>query len=223
MAETRGQRQAGDGVAVRRRATIGIERFERAQARAGFLHGGFGRGIEPAQHARVGDAPQGAVERQRRQIGFQNLGRIEARQASGRRLLPQAIRDAGLLARGAAGTLRDGGLAGAFGHQPRHPRRAIITRAAREAGIDHDRNAVERQAGLGDRCRQHDLAPLLRVGRDRGALCGGIEAAVEAVEQNIGAEPLQPLGGALDLGDAGQEGEDPAGLLAQCQPDRGGD
>ncbi|MCY1174158.1 hypothetical protein D9M73_143470 [compost metagenome] len=63
----------------------------------------------------------------------------------------------------------------------------------------------------------------MRVGRDRGALCGGIEAAVEAVEQNIGAEPLQPLGGALDLGDAGQEGEDPAGLLAQCQPDRGGD
>ncbi len=214
MAEARGQRQAGDGVSVRGRAAIGIERFERAQARAGFLHGGFGRGIEPAQSTWVGDAPQGAVERQRRQIGLEDFGRIEARQASGRGFLPQAIGDAGLLARGAAGTLRDGGLAGTFGHQSRHPRRAIITRTAGEAGIDHDRNAVERQAGLGDRCRQHDLASLLRVGRDRGALCGGVEAAVEAVEQDVGAEPLQPLGGALDLGDTGQEGEDAAGLLA---------
>ena len=46
---------------------------------------------------------------------------------------------------------------------------------------------------------------------------------MEAVEDDIGGQPVEPLGGALDLGDAGQEGEDSAlRLVGQRCADRGG-
>src|SRR3546814_7198596 len=54
---------------------------------------GLGRGIDPVENARIGDAPERAIERQRRQIGFEDLRRIETRQAGGRGFLPQPIGD----------------------------------------------------------------------------------------------------------------------------------
>ena len=56
--------------------------------------------------------------------------------------------------------------------------------------------------------------------RDRGALRGGIEAAVQAVEVDVGRQRVEPLGGPLDLGDAGQEGEQAALALGQRAADR---
>ena len=66
---------------------------------------------------------------------------------------------------------------------------------------------------------------MLRPGSDAGdggALLGGIEAAVEAVEIDVGGQAVEPLGGPLDLGDAGQEGEQAAFALAERAPDGGG-
>ena len=44
---------------------------------------------------------------------------------------------------------------------------------------------------------------------------------MEAVEVDVGGQAVEPLGGALDLGDAGQEGEQAALRLAERAADRG--
>ncbi len=223
MPQPRRERQPRDRLAVRCRASIRIERVERRQPRPRLLHRSLGRRVEPAQLPRIRHAPQPAIERQRRQIGLEDLGRVETREPRSRGFLPQPVSGARPLAGGAARALRHRRLARALGDEPRHPSRTIVAWTPREPRIDHDRYAVERQAGLGDRRRQHDLAPPRSIGRDRGALRGGVEAAVQAMQDDAFAEPVEPLGGALDLGDAGEEGEDPAALLAQGEPHRSGD
>ena len=118
---------------MRRHPTIRVDRAERQQPPARLLHPRLGRRIEPAERARIGDAPARAIEHQRREIGLQDFGRIEARQAGGRGFLPQPVGDPRPLSRRAPRALRGGGLAHPLGHQPRHPGRAIIARAAGEA------------------------------------------------------------------------------------------
>lgn len=222
MGEPRRQREAGDGLAVRGRAGVGVDRFQCRQADARFGDGGVWRRVEPGELARVGDAPDGAIQRQRGQVRFEDFGRVEAGKAGGRGLFPQAIGDPRHLSRGAAGALGDGGLAGAFGDEAGHAGGAVVTRPAREARIDHHRNTVERQARLGDRRRQHDLAAAVRVGCDGGALCPGFHAAMQAVQHHMLAKRVEPFRSALDLGHAGQEGEHAPCLLAQRGADRGG-
>lgn len=201
------------------RAAIGVDRFQRPQPRPRFGDGRLGGRVEPGELARIGNAPQRAIEHQRRQVRFQNLGRIEAREPCRRRLFPQPIGGPRPLPRRAPCPLGHRRLARPLGDQPRHPRRAIVARPPRESRIDHHPDAVEGQRGLGDRGRQHDLAPSLGIGRDRGALGGGLQAAVQPVEHRA-AHVAQPLGGPLDLRDAGQEGEDAPLLLAQRLPHR---
>jgi hypothetical protein len=201
------------------RAAVAIDRLQRPQPRPRFDDRGLGRRIEPGELARIGHAPQRAIEHQRRQVRFQDLRRIEARQPCRRRLFPQAIRAPRPLSRRAPCPLRHRRLAGALGDQPRHPRRPIIARPPGQPRIDHHPDAVERQRGFRDRGRQHDLAPPLRIGRDRGALGGRLQAAMQPV-QHRATDVAQPLGGPLDLGHAGQEGEDTPRLLAQRLPHR---
>ncbi len=222
MGEARGEGQAGDGLAVRRGPGVGVDRFQCRQTAARLRDGGIGRRVEPGELARIGDAPDRAIQRQRREVGLEDLGRVEAGEAGGRGFFPQAVGHARHLARGAAGALGDGSLARALGDEAGHARRAIIARSPRQTGIDHHRDAVERQAGLGDRGGEHDLAPAVRVGRDGGALRLGLHAAVQAVQHHMLAERVEPFGGALDLGHAGEESEHAAGLLAQRGADRGG-
>src|SRR6185436_9910980 len=50
---------------------------------------GGGGGIEPAQGARIGDAPDRAIEQQSGKVRLEDFGRVEAGQAPGRRFLPQ--------------------------------------------------------------------------------------------------------------------------------------
>ena len=63
------------------------------------------RRIEPAERRRVGRAPAGQFERQRRQVGVDDLGRRLRRQRRVRGLRPQAITDARRGAAGAAAAL----------------------------------------------------------------------------------------------------------------------
>ena len=220
-AEARRQRQArrsrGRARSGGRPASSASSAVSRVRASATAASGG---GSSQRERARIGDAPERAVEHQRRQVGLEDLGRVEARQAGGRRFLPQAIGDARPLPRGAAGALGDRGLARALGDEPRHPRRAIVARAAGEARIDHDADAVERQAGLGDRGREHELARARpararsrRAGRrDRG--CRGAGGArrragrpSRSAVRSISATP-------------GRKASTPPSLLAQRRADR---
>ncbi len=146
-------------------------------------------------------------QHQRGEVGGEHLGRVERLAARVRGLLPQAVGDARPLPRRAAGALRGGGLAGAGGDQVGDAGGDVELGAAREAGVDHHRDAVERDRGLGDRGREHDPAAALGIAADRGALRGGLDLAVERQDRHLGQALGQPLAGALDLADAGEEGE----------------
>ena len=137
-------------------------------------------------------------------------------------LLPQADRDPRPLASGAAGALGSGGAAGALGDEAGEPSAAVIARAPRETRVDDDGDIVEGDAGLGDGAGQDQLASS---GGGRGecsALRGGVDLAVEAVKDDAGRKLAKRGGGALDLGDPGNEREQRAGVLGQRAADRGG-
>ena len=126
----------------------------------------------------------------------------------------------GRLARGTAGALGDGGAAGALGNQPGQPRAAIVSRAAGKAAVDHDPDIVEGQAGFGNGAGQNQLARA-RLGRgQRGALLRRLDPAVKPVEDDVGRQVAKRLGGALDLRDARQEGEQRAVMFVQRAADR---
>ena len=125
--------------------------------------------------ARVGHAPERAVSS--RPTGRPRGFRAGRARAGRRSPLPPT---GGWRRPGACRAARparwvDRGLAGALGDQPGQARGAVVARAAREAAIDDDADAVERQAGLGDRGREDQLARARRGRGDRGALRGGIE------------------------------------------------
>ena len=186
MGEARVERDARDGAAVSRELPIAIERAEPRQPLTRLGQRGGGRRIEEREPRRIGLAPQQAGQQQARQVSFEDFGRVMRGQSGGGGFFPQADRDAGALARGAAGALGDGGATGAFGDQPREARPAVVARAAGEAAVDHDADIVERQAGFGDGAGKDEFACARRWRGERGALRGGIDLAVEAVEDDGG-------------------------------------
>ena len=173
------ERQLGELFAPWRDAAPRIQRaqpFELALRRG---ERGRGRRVEPGERGRIARAPLRQFEQQRGQIGGFHFRRIEARSPAMAAFLPQAIGDARPLTRGAARALCRGGLAGAMRDQMRRPRRAIEFGAARQAGIDHHRHAIQSERGFGDRARQHDPPPPVRIAPDRQPLLGRLDLAVE--------------------------------------------
>ena len=109
----------------------------------------------------------------------------------------------------------------AHGLQPRDAGCRLVFRQPRQAAIDDDAHAVDGDRGLGDRGGQHHLAPPCRRRPDRGVLRLAVEIAVERHDVDVGADAArQPLGGALDLALAGQEGKHAAALARQRLADR---
>ena len=144
------------------------------------------------------------------------------RQRGGSGFLPQADRHPRTLPRGAARPLGRGGAAGAGRHQPGQPGATIIARPAGETAVDDDADVVERQAGLGNCAGQHQLARAGRWRGERGALDGGVDLAVEAVEDHVVGQRVKRGRGAFDLGDSGEKGEQRSAMIGQCAADRGG-
>ena len=107
--------------------------------------------------------------------------------------------------------------------QPRGPGRAVEFRAAGQAGIDDDRDAVERERCLGDGSCQHDPPTPLGIAPDRGALARRIDLPVQREDERIRQAAFQPFARALDLAHAWQEGKDVARLFAPGRADRLGD
>ena len=135
------------------------------------------RRIEKRQRGGIADAPLREVEHQRGQIGGEDFRLGVGGERRGLRLVPQPVADAGLGAAGAAAALIDRGARGAHGLQPRQADVGLVARHPRQAGIDHDADALDGQRGLGDRGRQHHLALALRRRRDGAVLHGGVERA----------------------------------------------
>ncbi len=114
----------------------------------------------------------------------------------------------GLRAPGAPGALIGRSTRHAHRLQPGQPGRRLVFRQARQAAIDDDAHAVDGDRGFGDRGRKHHLAAASGRRPDRGVLRLAVQHAVERHDVGVGRNAaLQPLGGALDLALAGQEGE----------------
>ena len=90
----------------------------------------------------------------------------------------------------------------------RRPRSAIEFGTARQPAINHDRNAIERQGGLRDGGGENDAAPAFGIAPDGRALIGRFDLTVQRKDESAGQAHLSSLAHALDLADAGKEGED---------------
>ena len=202
---------------VRRDRAQLIERPEIEQQGARRGQRGGGRRRQPGQGG-VAGAPQRQFERQRRQVGVEDFGRREGQQAALRLLGPQAKAHAGFEAAGAAAALVGRRLAHPHRLQPRHARAWREARHPHQPAIDHDAHALDGEAGLGDRGRQHDLAPPGGRGRDGAVLVGRREIAIERRHVDIAAEVAQALLDPADLADAGQKDQRAAAFVGECPP-----
>jgi len=91
----------------------------------------------------------------------------------------------------------------------------IATTRERKARVDHDANAFDRQTRFGDRRRQHDLPPALRIGLDGAILRVIRHRAIQwkyrrVVERTIDEQAFD----ASDLSRAGKEYENVASVTA---------
>ena len=179
------------------------------------------RGGGSRNWSRVGSAtPQAAQSRSRtREIGVEDFGRREGWKRGRRGVLPQPVANSGADPAGAPASL--------IGRSARDPHRlepgdadiGLVHRNAGEAAIDHDADIGEREARLGDRGREHELAPARWGGRDGTILPFGFEPAVQ--RQDVQALPLAPEAllqerlRARDLSLAREEDEDAALLLRE--------
>ena len=225
MGEARRQRQRLQRLAGGSDAAVGIERFQIVQQQPRFLQRRGGWRIEEGERRGVGDAPGGAVEQQRGKVGGEDLRPGEGLERTIAGLLPEPVADAGLGAAGAAATLVGGRTASALGDKPGDADIGLVKRHPRQAGIDDDTHALDGQRGLGDRGRQHDLAPA-QGGRQYGAvLLGLVERTIERRDLDSGIADLfaQALLDPANLALAGQEDEERAALLVQRQQDGLGD
>jgi hypothetical protein len=94
-------------------------------------------------------------------------------------------------------------------------------RHAREAGIDDNAHAFDRDRSFGDRRRQHDLAAARRDGRDRTILLVTGECAIERDNVDVLAEPSFELRrGAADFRRAGQKRQHRTRVRAHGPRDR---
>ena len=206
--EPRLQRQRGDGAAVARlhglphRARRAIDRRSRASSTAA-----AGGGSRKGRRAGRPRPTAGKSSSRPREVGFEDFRRVMRRQrrvaaSSHRRMATPGACRAARPARWV-----DRGPAGALGDQSGEAGAAIVARAAGEAAVDDDADVLERDAGLGDAGREHELALARRRRRERRALRCGSMPPCSLWSSTSARESIQALGGALDLGDAGQEGE----------------
>jgi hypothetical protein len=156
-----------------------VQRIEVAQQGARGGHGAGGGRIEEGQLGRR-RAPGGAIQRQARKLGFQDLGPVLKGQAAVQRLRPQADGDAGRGAARAPGALLGGGATDAERRQPRQAGGGVEPwRAARGDGLTPLMVLITKMMMVTSRAqpaRSHHLSPegqaraSRRQGLDRGQL-----------------------------------------------------
>jgi hypothetical protein len=142
---------------------------------------------------------------------------------------PQADRQAGAEPTGSSCPLVRRGPGGGHGDQPGHPGRSVEPRLPRQPCIDHRVHPLDRQAALREVGGDDHLPPAAGSRRDRPVLLGRRERSVQRVDRDLltGRQAPELAGRAADLGCAGQEDQDVAGLsgthLSDAVGDRGGE
>ena len=180
-----------------------VERVDGQQKLARLLKRWRRGAIKPAQLGRVILSPPCTVEQQRREVAFQYFGRVKWRKPAIACFLPQPIGNARLLPRGTPCPLGYRRQARALRHQPRDARRLVEPRAPRQAAVDHNANAINGQAGLGNVRGENDFPALLRVTTNRQPLRRRVNLAMQFMHDDIRANTAQTVHGAVNFAHAG--------------------
>ena len=184
-----GSARLDDRAALVGDAALAVDGAEGDEQRPRFGERTERRGIEKGELRRIGDAPDRAVEHEPRKIGGENLGRGVRLKSAVRGLLPQTIADARLHAARAPAPLVGVGFADAHRREPREPDVRLVDGDAHEAAVDDDAHALDGERRLGDRGREHDLAPPGGRGRDGEILRMGVQRSVERRDVDAGPDP----------------------------------
>ncbi len=218
--QSRVGRQLRQLVPGRGDAALFVQRLQVGQQVARLSQRTGRRRVEPSQRRGVGHAPLRQFQRQRRQVGVEHF-RVPMRPKS---LLggfvPQPVADARSQPPGPAGPLL-GGIGGyPDGFQSGQAAARIEARDAGPAGIDHDADPFDGQAGLGDGRGEHDLAPAVGIGLNGPLLVGVGQIAVQRHYQQVGAGRFrfQPAQDLADFAAPRQEDQKVAGISIQRVP-----
>src|SRR5690349_14904809 len=143
--------ERGHRMAMGREPALMIDRVEIAEQRAGLRVGGDGWRVEPGERGRIAGTPARELQRDRPQISLEDLRRREWRQQALLVLGPEAKANAGLEPAGATPALFGSRLGNPLCDETGHARSRIEAGPAHQARVDHHTNAIDREAGLGDR------------------------------------------------------------------------
>ena len=158
VGEARMRTDARKPAPVCRDAIRGVESLEPAQQIPGLRKRGGRRRIEPAQVQCIPGSPGGEFERQGREIRMHDLRRALRRERGLRALRPESIAHAFAQASGTAAALVGGGLRDLAGHEAAHAGGRVELGVAAQTRVHDHPHAFDGEAGLGNRCGEHDLA-----------------------------------------------------------------
>jgi len=188
-----------------------LQQFARLRERAGIGC------IQPAQFAGLAHAPVGQFQCQGGEIAAQDLGCAVACHALLLPRCPEAVASSRSQPAGASAALVCRVPGDEHGVEPVHARAGIEAGLPFEAAVDHDVNALDGQAGLGDRRRQHHLALSGGRGLYRQVLGGGGKRAMQRRQSDfIVADNLTQCAFHLaDLPRAGKKHQEAAALTGE--------
>ena len=215
------QRQIGHRATPGREAAARVQGAEELEERAGLAPGRGGRRIEPAQGGWIVDSRGGQLQREGGQVGREDLGKVEGDQAGVIALAPEPVGHPGALAAGAAPALIGGGAGNPDRLEPGHAGAGRKAGHPHPAAVDHDRHALDGEAGLGDGGGEHH--PPAGPRREGAVLRLDRKRPVKGKEIHIDGGIGQPLGDPADLAGAGKKDQQVARVPIERFPDYGGD
>ncbi len=209
------QGQVGDPVPEGGRSSLVVEHPELGQQRVGLGQGGHRRRVGERQPV-DGGAPLGHLQHEPGQVDLGDLGVGRPRSAGVLDLRPQAVRHARLGPTGPPRPLLGRGLRRGHRHECGQTGAGIDPGHAGPSGVDDHPHPRHGQARLGDVGGQHHPAPAWRRRGQRGVLLGRGQRTEEGTDVDaVGQAPggAEVAGDPPDVGRAGDEHEDVAGLL----------
>ena len=194
-----------------------VEGPDPLQFRDRLVPGPCRRRVEEQQPLRRPRPPTAQIEDQAGQIRFKDFGPVEGNQTARLGLVPKAIANPRLRPACPSPALIRRGARHSHRLKPAQAPARIEPRHTRQARVDHDPHALDRQAGLGDGRGQNHLTGPRRSRADRPILSREVHRAIQRRDRHVRRQ--SPLDQAFfrppDFALPGQEDQDRARLLRQ--------
>ncbi|SHE13045.1 Uncharacterised protein [Chlamydia abortus] len=169
MREPRVEPKLGHSLPVRGDGPVFAQRSKLADQLPRLSQSPGGRGVQPAQLLRVG-APHGELERQRSEVRLEHLRQALRCQPPVVLFRPQTVAHSRPLTARTPPALVGGRPRHRYGLEPRHSRARREPGNAHQPAVHDNAHSLDRQTGLGNGRRQHDLALSRRTRGDRPVL-----------------------------------------------------